>query len=245
MKHYGLIGNPLTHSWSQRWFEAMFQRCGITDAQYRLYPLPTVAHLPQWVERQGLMGFNVTLPHKQAVIPQLHALDAEAEAIGAVNCVQVSHRRLVGHNTDAPAFRATLLPLLRPHHTAALILGTGGAARAVAHALRQLGIDHHFVSRQPALHPAALSYAHAARLVGSHLLIVNATPVGMHPHTHLTPWPFAHLLTPAHLCYDLVYNPSPTLFLRQAAAAGARTLGGEPMLQCQAQLSWQIWQSTP
>lgn len=241
MKQYGLIGNPLSHSWSQRWFEAMFEREGISQAGYSLYPMPTLPDLRQWVADNHICGFNVTIPYKQAAIPYLDLLDEAASAVGAVNCVEVRGRRLIGHNTDAPAFLTTLQPLLQPHHTAALILGTGGAAHAVAYALQQLHIDYKLVSRTPGRHPHSISYTDAGLLTSSHLLLINATSVGMYPNIDDTPWPYPHLLSERHLCYDLVYNPSPTRFLREAAAAGARTCGGLAMLERQAQLSWDIW----
>lgn len=243
MKQYGLIGKTLSHSWSQRWFEDMFEREGITYARYRLYEMSDLDHLREWIADNDIRGFNVTIPYKQAVIPHLDRLDEAAQAIGAVNCVEVTDGQLIGHNTDAPAFLATLQPLLQPYHTAALLLGTGGAAKAVGYALRQLGIDYRLVSRTPEQHANAISYLDAAHLAASHLLIINATPVGTFPNVDDTPWPYPHLLGCRHLCYDLVYNPSPTRFLREAAAAGARTIGGLAMLERQALLSWTLWEN--
>lgn len=237
----GLIGNPLGHSWSQRWFEEMFRREGIESATYGLFPLPSLDGLREWVLQEGLAGFNVTIPYKEAVIPYLDGLSEEAHAIGAVNCVCVRDGRLTGHNTDAPAFRETLLPHLQPWHTRALVLGTGGASKAVCHVLRGLGITPTLVSRTPEAHTGTISYAEAADLVKSHLLVVNATPVGMYPDTEATPWPYADRWTSRHLAYDLVYNPSPTLFLKQTSEGGSATLGGLPMLHRQAELSWELW----
>lgn len=245
----GLIGNPLGHSWSQRWFEEMFQREGIEGATYGLFPLPSLDGLREWVLQEDLAGFNVTIPYKEAVIPYLDGLSEEAHAIGAVNCVCVRDGRLTGHNTDAPAFRETLLPRLKPWHTRALVLGTGGASKAVSHVLRGLGVEVTLVSRGRTRGYAptkrlsrVVSYAEAAELMGSHLLVVNATPVGMYPATEATPWPYADRWTARHLAYDLVYNPAPTLFLKQASEHGAATLGGLPMLHRQAELSWDLWQ---
>ncbi len=242
MKQYGLIGKTLSHSWSRQWFEEMFGREGITDCRYSLYELPSVTRLREWVATNGISGLNVTIPYKEAVIPQLDEIDSIAESVGAVNCVAVTDGRLVGHNTDAPAFLETLQPLLQPYHRAALVLGTGGAAKAVAYALRQLGIEYLLVSRTPQQHPYAVSYDDAADLAASHLLIINATPVGMYPDMDDTPWPYPHLLGERHLCYDLIYNPRTTRFLREAAANGAKTCGGLAMLERQAQLSWEIWE---
>ena len=245
MIKYGLIGNPLGHSWSQQWFESMFAREGIADAQYLPYELDSLEGLKGWVRQEGLDGFNVTIPYKEAVIAQLDTLDPVATAIGAVNCVERDGARLIGHNTDAPAFAATLRPLLRPHHSAALILGSGGASKAVAYALHELGIDYAVVSRQPLLHPGTISYGRARTLAPSHTLIINATPVGMSPDVSATPWPFADLLDSRHLCYDLVYNPPRTRFLAYAEAQGAQIFGGQAMLERQARLSWDIWAAHP
>lgn len=241
MKKYGLIGKTLRHSWSPQWFNGMFARCGIADAEYNLYEMESPGDLHRWVEECGIAGFNVTIPFKESVVPQMDRCDAAVQAIGAVNCVECRDGLLIGHNTDAPAFGQTLEPLLRPWHTSALVLGTGGAAKAVGHALHVLGIECTFVSRNPEQHPGAVSYHTAMQEVDSRLLIVNATPVGMFPDIDSSPWPWPQLLSSRHLCYDLVYNPSPTLFLQQAASAGAATLGGLAMLHRQAELSWQIW----
>lgn len=243
MKKYGLIGCRLSHSWSQQWFEEMFRRECITDASYQLFELDSVNDLPCWAAENRLSGFNVTIPYKEAAVNHLDDVDSAARAIGAVNCVARCGSRLIGHNTDAPAFAETLRPLLAPEHRHALVLGTGGAAKAVVYALRQLGISATMVSRQPKLHPGSVSYAEAVALSQSHLLIVNATPVGMYPNVHNSPWPDFSCIGAQHLCYDLIYNPSPTLFLSRAAQQGAATCGGLAMLYRQAELSWDIWQS--
>ncbi len=234
----GLIGKTLTHSWSQWWFEQLFRRDGIADAEYRLYPMPSLDGLRDWALREGLSGFNVTIPYKEAIIPLLDRLDDEAQTIGAVNCVAVQDGQLVGYNTDSQAFRETLQLLMQPCHTHALVLGTGGASRAVGHALSQLGIAATFVSRTPDGKPSTVGYTEAEGLMATHLLVVNATPVGMYPDKDATPWQRADLWTPRHLCYDLIYNPSPTRLLQEAADHGASTRDGLPMLFRQAELSW-------
>lgn len=264
MKHYGLIGRPLGHSWSQAYFREKFSKEGIADADYTPFEAPADVQdadsLRCWlkgtsgegglVRAHHLLGFNVTLPFKQTLMPLLDEVEEVAQRIGAVNTVCVYwqdevHFTLRGFNTDAPAFADTLRPRLQPWHTEALVLGTGGAARAVAYALAELGIRPTFVSRTPSRPQPwpTVDYSKAVELARSVFLLVNATPVGMHPDEASTPWPDVHTLSPRHLCYDVVYNPEETRFLLQAELCGADTLGGRAMLHRQAELSWQRWRS--
>lgn len=247
MKHFALIGRTLTHSLSKEYFDAQH----FADADYTLCPMPSLDGLRRWVEEKGICGFNVTVPYKQAIIPHLDALSPEALSIGAVNCVTLEGGRLVGHNTDAPAFRQSLQTLLHTLHLApdsAFILGTGGAARAVAYALGQLGISYRFVSRTPERYPNAIGYNQLPTIhYPLPTLIVNATPVGMYPDVDSTPLSLTSSSLPSHtplttlFVYDLVYNPSPTRLLREAAALGAHTKDGLEMLHLQAELSWHLW----
>ena len=270
MKKYALIGRRLGHSYSQRWFTSLFARLQLDDHSYSLCEMPSVEGLRSWVKREGICGMNVTVPFKCDVIGQLDALDATAQAVGAVNCITVSHTphgdglHLTGHNTDAPAFAETLMaaagsrwptdnaPNPVQHFPAsafsqpfdALVLGTGGAARAVAYALETLGLDILFVSRRPAqgsLRGKTVDYATAYALAAERTVIVNATPVGMFPGCSASPWQRPDLLTPRHLCFDLVYNPSPTRFMQEAALRGATTSDGLTMLRLQAEKAWRIW----
>lgn len=244
MKNYSLIGRRLSHSYSQRHFEELFLRLGLADHSYTLHEMESLNSLRQWVTDEQINGFNVTVPFKQTIIPLLDKLSPEAKAIGAVNCVVVNDGRLIGHNTDAPAFRQTIQnAAVKIQHS--FILGTGGAARAVAYALGQLGIPYAFVSRTPENHENAIGYYQLSTLnFQLPTLIVNATPVGMYPNTDRTPFPLpiTHHPLPTLFLYDLTYNPSPTLLMRQAAALGAKTKDGLEMLRLQADLSWQIWQ---
>lgn len=252
MKHYGLIGKTLSHSWSAKYFEQKFEKEGIVDCQYGLYPagekVERAEELRPWlydlVRERQLQGFNVTMPFKRWILPSLDELSASAREIGAVNCVKVVWQgttpRLVGCNTDAPAFLATLQPLLKPWHPSALVLGTGGAARAVAYALRKLGVKYTFVSRTPK--GDEIDYVSAVERAEETFLLINCTPLGMAPNEEQTPWKDVHTLSFRHLCYDLVYNPEETRFLLEASLAGAATKGGLEMLQRQAELSWAIWQ---
>ncbi|MGX8713612.1 MAG: shikimate dehydrogenase family protein [bacterium] len=253
MKRYGLIGKQLGHSWSQQWFEDLFAKEGLTNHSYRLFELPTLEGLRQWVQKENLLGFNVTVPYKQAILPQLDTLDPEAEAIGAVNCVTVEQGRLIGHNTDAPAFQQSLLRIKNEefktkNFSQAFILGTGGAAQAVAYALRQLDIPCRFVSRHPDQHPNSIGYGQLSSFhfpLSTFHLIINATPVGMYPDIDQSPLDLAShfsFLT-SHFVYDLIYNPSPTLLMRQAARHGAHVKDGLEMLYLQAQLSWELFRN--
>ncbi|MBR1712556.1 MAG: shikimate dehydrogenase [Alloprevotella sp.] len=248
---YGLVGYPLGHSFSAQYFAEKFAREG-RDAAYANFPMERVPDLHAFAaERPQLRGLNVTIPHKQAVIPQLDALSPEAEAIGAVNVVRVERGggagagadgvRLVGYNTDAVGFRESLEPLLTGVERRALVLGTGGASRAVAHGLRQLGIAVRLVSRTRR-GEGCVSYADVTpEVLAGHLLVVNCSPVGMHPRTEDAPAiPYA-ALTPRHLLYDLVYNPLETAFLRRGRERGARTKNGLEMLHRQAEAAWRIW----
>jgi len=246
MKHYALIGRTLTHSYSKQLFDAQH----FADADYRLCPMPSIDGLHEWVRCEHIDGFNVTNPYKQAILPLLDDLSAEARAIGAVNCVVVVRDqaiRLIGHNTDAPAFLHTIhnSPLISHFSFLdSLILGTGGAARAVAYALGQMGIEYTFVSRSPECHPDAIGYDKLSTFnFQLSTLIVNATPVGTYPDIDCSPLNLSDLRPPTSdfFVYDLVYNPSPTKLMRQAAAIGATVCDGMAMLRRQAELSWQLW----
>ena len=248
---YGLIGYPLAHSFSAQYFSEKFAQEG-RDAAYTNFPLEHVPDLHAFAaEHPRLRGLNVTIPHKQAAIPQLDALSPEAEAIGAVNVIKVERSggtaadaggvRLVGYDTDVVGFRESLEPLLTGGERRALVLGTGGAACAVAHGLRELGIAVQLVSRTRR-GDGSISYADITpEVLAGHLLVVNCSPVGMHPHTEDAPAiPYA-ALTPRHLLYDLVYNPPETTFLRRGREQGARTKNGLEMLHRQAEAAWRIW----
>ncbi len=254
MRKFALIGKKLGHSYSQRWFEELFAREGLRDYSYELVEMPSLEGLREWVQHEGICGFNVTVPYKQTIILLLDELDETAAAIGAVNCVTVEEGRLVGHNTDASAFQQTLEETLQQSSNQAIkqsfILGTGGAAWAVAYALGQLGIPYTFVSRQPEKWSVAngqWSVIGYNQLFTSHLspftLIVNATPVGMYPAVDTTPLDLStfHFPLSTFSFYDLIYNPLPTRLLREAAALGAQTKDGLEMLHRQAELSWEFF----
>lgn len=242
---YGLVGKCLSHSYSKVYFDEKIAKLGMDRHHYDLLEMPTPDKIRDVSVKNNLSGFNVTIPYKESIIPYLDSIDYSANEIGAVNTVKVlrdadGSLRLHGYNTDAPAFLDTLHPLLKPWHTDALILGTGGAAKAVAWALRQLGIGYLFVSRTPEQRPDSIGYSELKD--STQLLIVNATPVGMFPNVDASPWPYPDMLTQRHLCYDLIYNPSPTLFLRQAKQHEATIQDGLAMLHRQADLAFEIWE---
>ncbi|HRI58319.1 MAG TPA: shikimate dehydrogenase [Saprospiraceae bacterium] len=247
MRLFGLIGYPLGHSFSQKYFSEKFAREGITDARYELFPLENIAGLPALLpQHPDLRGLNVTIPHKETVIPMLDELDETARAVGAVNCIKIEHRRLKGYNTDVIGFEQSLKTVdggrWTVDGTQALILGTGGASKAVAYVLKKLGIPFQFVSRNPG-GDKQISYETLHRLPSTvYRLIIHTTPLGMAPHTDTCPdLPFEQL-TPQHLVYDLVYNPSETLLLQRAKAQGCPVKNGLEMLHLQAEAAWNIWQ---
>lgn len=248
MDSYGLIGFPLGHSFSSRFFTEKFEKEHI-DAEYLNFEIDDILEIRQVILfNQHLKGLNVTIPYKEKVIPFLDVIAPEAEQIGAVNVIRVERKpgdmyffRLIGYNTDYIGFKASLTPLLQETmHRKALILGTGGASKAVAQALTDLGIEWKQVSRSPGVN--RFSYDELSReIITDHTLIVNASPVGTFPNVNESPAIPYHSLTPHHLLYDLIYNPQETLFLQQGKAQGAATKNGEEMLRRQALAAWEIW----
>lgn len=247
MDAYGLVGHPLGHSFSAGYFADKFSREGIA-ATYTNFDFPDIAQLTTLIaENANLRGVNVTIPHKQTVIPLLDALSDEAREIGAVNVVRITRDadgtvRTKGFNSDVIGFTESLRPLLQPHHRRALVLGCGGASRAIVYGLRKLGITPTYVSRTKA--EGRLTYEElTAEVFATHHVVVNCSPVGMFPHVDEAPRLPYHLLTPLHLCYDLVYNPLETAFMKKASAQGAVVKNGLEMLHLQAEAGWSFWQS--
>lgn len=245
-RRFGLIGFPLDHSRSATYFNQRFSSAGITNARYELFPLPSLAEIHQLLQRiPALEGLNVTIPYKEQILPLLSGVDDLAATIGSVNVVLIEHQdgipKLTGYNTDAGGFLASLPG--KEHHRRALVLGTGGAAKAIAYALSLTGTGVTFVSRNPR-HPLTLSYKQLwddPEVIGTHTLIVNATPVGMYPDTGTFPNIPYHLLGPRHLLYDLVYNPQQTVFLLKGETNGAQTQSGENLFLAQADLSYKLF----
>lgn len=241
MRLYGLIGYPLAQSFSKKYFTEKFLKEGIVNAAYELFEIPSVEDLSSILQaHENLCGLNVTIPYKQAVIPFLSDIDDEAKAIGACNCISISGNQLKGFNTDAPAFENSLKPMLHVHHTKALVLGTGGAARSVVYVLNKFGIESSYVSRTAK--EDCFTYEQLTEdIVNQYLLIINTTPLGSFPKVeNCAPIPYEYL-TPKHYLYDLVYNPPVTLFLQKGQERGATTKNGYDMLVGQAELSWEIW----
>jgi shikimate dehydrogenase len=243
MKQFGLIGLPLGHSFSKKYFTAKFAD-ELIDAQYNLYELPEISHFKTLIAEIDFSGLNVTIPYKEQVIPFLDELDVTAAEIGAVNVIKFTSNngktRLKGYNSDAIGFEKSLKPWLKPHHTKALILGTGGASKAIRYVLQKLGIHTTYVSRSA--HAEQLTYADLnAEIMDEYTVVVNASPVGTFPHADECPAiPYEHL-TDKHLLFDVVYNPTETLFLKKGREKGASGLNGEGMLIGQAEAAWEIW----
>lgn len=236
---YGLIGYPLGHSFSKAYFTEKFNNAGI-DAQYLNFEIPNIDQFKEVTATPELSGLNVTIPYKQQVIPFLDKLSEAARHIGAVNTIQFSGGKLIGHNTDYVGFRDSLKPLLRPHHTKALVLGTGGSSKAVVYALQQMGIDVLKVSRKPSF--GQITYADITeQILAEHTLLVNTTPLGMLPNVDEAPDLPYQYINQTHLFYDLVYNPAETLFLQKAKAQDATVKNGLEMLQLQAEAAYTIW----
>lgn len=253
MVEYGLIGYPLGHSYSAEYFNHKFKAENI-DAHYDLYPIRSIEDIDELIDSHpDLRGLNVTIPYKEKIMSRLTDVDAEAKSIGAVNVIRIAHspdgsRSLSGFNSDWLAFRHTIETALAKGRIAAgckaLVLGTGGASKAISHALNYLGIDALFVSRSPensSLQPV-IGYDDVDRdVMESHMLIVNTTPLGMYPDVMKCPELPYRFLTPEHFLYDLVYNPETTEFMKQGLEYGARVCNGLEMLYGQAEIAYRIW----
>ena len=237
---YGIIGYPLGHSFSRGFFTEKFAREGI-DAQYLNFEIPDAGMLIDVLsDNPGLRGLNVTLPHKQAVIPLLDELSDEAREIGAVNVIRVRNGRLKGFNSDIIGFTESIRPLLQPHHKQALVLGTGGASKAICVGLKRLGLEWKYVSRTP--REGMITYQDiTAETLQDYTVIVNCSPVGMFPKVDQAPAIPYEFLTPRHLLFDCVYNPEDTLFMQRGKAQGATVKNGLEMLHLQAIASWRFW----
>lgn len=241
MRVFGLIGYPLSHSFSKGFFAEKFAKEGISDCTYENFPLENISQFPALLEQQpNLRGLNVTIPYKEAVLPWLDELSPAAEQIKAVNCIQFHEGVRIGFNTDVTGFKRSLQPLLKPHHTHALVLGTGGAAKAVMFVLQELNIPHTVVSRNA--QAGVITYDELDKdNMEVHTIIINTSPLGMYPQTDAAPPIPYEYITKHHLMYDLIYNPAQTLFLKKGEEKGATIKNGHEMLVLQAEASWDIW----
>jgi shikimate dehydrogenase len=259
MKQYGLIGYPLSHSFSKKYFADKFEQEHIHDSEYHIFPIEHISELPALLKKHpDLCGLNVTIPHKQSVLKYLNWIDDDAKKIGAVNCIRITNEspvaacfdgevgiighdfRLEGFNTDLYGFEMSLKPLLSDRHDTALVLGDGGAAQAVKCVLENFGIAYKVVTRKP--HEGNILFKDLQpHHIKDNLLIINTTPLGMTPHTdEYPPIPYEEI-TDDHLLYDLIYNPEKTIFLQKGEERGAMIKNGLEMLILQAEKSWEIW----
>jgi len=239
---FGLVGYPLVHSFSKGYFTHRFEELHLTDCRYLNFSIPDISQFPELIAAHpDLEGLNVTIPHKESIMPYLNDLDEVARAIGAVNCIRVQHGKLTGYNTDAYGFEMSIKPFLENHYERALILGTGGASKAVAYVLRKWGIPFHFVSRTPQGEQEMGYDVLKAEVIHHFPLIINTTPLGTYPDIDACPYLPYEGLSERHFLYDLIYNPEETTFLHLGRLAGAKTMNGHAMLIKQAEKSWEIW----
>jgi len=243
VRQFGLIGFPLSHSFSKGYFANQFLIKNILDAEYENYPIESIDLLTSLCESHpALKGLNVTIPYKKLVIPFLQHPSSVVQSIQACNCIRLYEGVLYGYNTDVIGFEQSLLPYLQSHHKKALILGTGGAAAAVAWVLKKLDIAYQFVSRTAS--EGYIAYeALSPEIIADYLLLINTSPVGTFPNVNEAPNLPYDAITSKHHLYDLVYNPAETKFLALGAAQGATTQNGLEMLHLQADASWEIWNS--
>lgn len=238
---FGLVGKNISYSFSKGYFTDKFSALGLEGYSYENFDLQHIDELRELLtSNPDVIGLNVTIPYKQEVIPYLDALDTQAKEIGAVNTIKFDGERLIGYNTDAYGFQKSIEPFLKSHHTKALILGTGGASKAIAFVLGKLGIGVTYVSRNPG--EIQIGYDDLNRSVlENHLILVNCTPLGTHPNVDQKPAiPYSHI-TEKHLLFDLIYNPEKTTFLKEGKQRGADIVNGRHMLKLQADRAWKIW----
>ena len=250
MRQFGLIGYPLSHSFSQGFFAKKFLNENIKDAHYANFPIASISEFNALWQQQDLEGLNVTIPYKKEVIPFIQYPSSVVQKINACNCIRKFNNELYGYNTDVIGFEKSLLPLLKPHHSQALILGTGGAAAAVEFVLQKLSIAYQLVSRTKKENASIFNAAvvHYSDLnsdtIRQHTLIINTSPIGMYPNVTEAPSIAYEGIGTHHYLYDLVYNPAETLFLSKGKEKGAAVKNGLDMLHIQAEESWAIWNAS-
>ncbi|NKI27683.1 shikimate dehydrogenase [Arenibacter sp. 6A1] len=240
---FGLIGKNISYSFSKGYFTNKFSKMGLDTHSYENFDLEEITEFTNLLkDNNNIVGFNVTIPYKEQIMPLLTKIQPEAQKIGAVNTIKVIGNNTYGYNTDAHGFQQSIAPHLKAHHSKALILGTGGASKAVAHVFAELGIRYKFVSRNPA--EGQLQYRDLNRdIMDNYSVIVNCTPLGTFPNIEDKPTIPYSLITEKHLLYDLIYNPEKTAFLLAGEAQGAQICNGANMLELQAEKAWSIWNS--
>ena len=240
---FGLIGKNIAYSFSRAYFSKKFERLKLEDHSYENFDLNSIEEFPEIIDNESLLrGLNVTIPYKEVVIPFLDRLDPKAEEIGAVNTIEFREGKLIGHNTDIYGFEMALAPLLIPADKHALILGTGGASKAVAYVLAKLGLEFKLVSRKPK--EGQLKYDDLNEdLINKYTVVINTSPLGTYPDTDKKPDIPYSFVTSDHLLFDLIYNPEKTAFMKEGIALGARVSNGQKMLELQAEKAWEIWNS--
>jgi shikimate dehydrogenase len=238
---YGIIGYPLVQSFSQPYFRNKFVVENIVETDYLTFPIHSIDLFPQiLIDHPTLKGLNVTMPYKETVLSYIHKITAAVAACGATNCLKIQDGTITAYNTDVIGFEQSLRPLLQAHHTKALVLGTGGAAKAVAYVLKKIGVEFLYVSRGVSTH--TLNYNDISKdIIAAYTVIINASPSGMLPNAGtFPPLPYT-AITPQHLLYDLVYKPAETIFLQKGKEQGAIVKNGFEMLELQAEAAWAIW----
>lgn len=241
MRNFGLIGKNISYSFSRKYFSDKFDQLEI-EASYENFDCKDIDEIQKLFDKNGTYeGFNVTIPYKEQVIPFMSEMNKHARSIGAVNTIKrLANGKLKGYNTDHIGFSKSIKPYLKKHHKTALILGTGGASKAIAYALEMMDIQYKYVSRTP--QKDQLSYeAISPAIISKYHIIINCSPIGTHPDIDKAPKIPYYLLTDKHLLYDLVYNPAETKFLREGKKKGAQTCNGLDMLKLQAEAAWRIW----
>ncbi len=240
---YGLLGRAISYSFSKGYFTEKFKHLGLNDHSYENFDIPNISDLETVLKERSPKGFNVTIPYKEDVIPFLSSMDSIAKKIGAVNTVKITKQGLIGYNTDAYGFQKSLEPHLKAHHKKALVLGTGGASKAVCYVLDQLGITYTYISRTKK--QGQLSYDELNEdIIRSNHLIINCSPLGTHPNIHEKPLIPYSFLGEKHLLFDLIYNPEKTAFLNEGERRKTAICNGLNMLKFQAEKAWEIW-NTP
>ena len=243
MKKYGLIGYPLSHSFSQKYFTEKFKKEGLENYSYDNFQLKDLDHLKEKIKENNLAGFNITIPHKQSVVSFLDFKDDVVAKINACNCVKIDGNKWLGYNTDVIGFQKSFSVNLLGHHSDALILGTGGSSKAIAFVLKKLNINFLFVSTSKTGENIIGYDKIDAQLLKKYTIVINTTPVGMYPNINECPQLLYQFITDKHYFFDLTYNPAKTLFLKKAEQHGAIIKNGSDMLIIQAEESWKIWNS--